>query len=200
VRRSTLALLGGLVAAIVLAAVLKQRDDAARPQRAAVQPGVASPDLPPIQSAPGAAAAATRAAPAPLPTGARAGEAELRERAGEDSYARVDDVLIEHLVSRGLARPDGERVVRRFLDENVGCLFDALRVEAGAQAVAYDSVLDALEADLYDSDGPWLAALVDMRAAQARAAPCALAAAEQAGIEPAAFSETTRAAIIRRAR
>ena len=129
----------------------------------------------------------------------RATDAELRAQAVEESYARVGSVLVDHLVARGLAQADGERVVRRFLEDNLLCLFDALRIEADIQSVAYDSVLDAIEADLYDTDGPLLGAVIDMRPVENRVMPCALTAAQQAGLEPSAFSEATRAAIIRRA-
>ena len=99
-----------------------------------------------------------------------------------------------------MRKPDGERIVRRFLEDSLRCLFDALRVEADGQSVAYDFVLDAIEADLYDTDGPLLGAVIDMRPVENRVMPCALTTAQQAGIEPSAFSEATRAAIIRRAR
>jgi hypothetical protein len=133
-------------------------------------------------------------------TGLRLTEGELRTKAAEESYARIGSVFIEHLVEQGLARRDGDAIVRRFFDENVRCLFDALRVQADAQSVAYDWVLDAIEANLYETDGPLLGAVIDMRAVENRVAPCALNAAQQAGIEPLALSETTRAAIVRRAR
>jgi hypothetical protein len=131
------------------------------------------------------------------PADARPGEVELRARASEETYARIGDVLVDHLAARGLSRPDAEPVVRRFIDDNLRCLFDALRAEADAQAVSYDSVLDAVEADLYDTDGPLLGAVIDVRAVQSRGSACSLTAAQQAGIEPAALDETTRAALAR---
>jgi hypothetical protein len=148
------------------------------------------------------AATVQAAAPAPAlaaPTGLRATEAELRVRAAEESYARFGEVFVDHLVARGLARGDGELVVRRFFDDNQRCLFDALRAEADAQAVAYDMVLDAVETDLYDTDGPLIGAVLDMRAVEARVTPCALTAAQQAGIDASALSGTLRAEILRRA-
>jgi hypothetical protein len=132
--------------------------------------------------------------------GARPSETELRARAAEVSYAQIGGVLVDHLVARGVARADGERIVRRFFEDNMVCLFEALRLEADAQSVAHDSVLDALDAQLYDTDGPLLGGLIDMAAVANRVAPCAFTAAQQAGIEPAALPETTRAAIVRRAR
>jgi hypothetical protein len=194
-----LASLGGLLAAALIATVWLQHDDGATPgQRPAEQTNVARDAVAAVESiAPAAAPTAAAAARPSEPTGMRRSEAELRAQATQASYARVGSALVDYLVERGLARVDGEPVVRRFLEDSTSCLFDALRVEAGAQSVAYDSVLDALEAELYDTDGPLLGALLDMRAVVNRIAPCAQTAAQQAGIEPAALPETTRAAIIR---
>jgi hypothetical protein len=195
-----LALLGGFVAAALLAAFWLQRDDGeSHAQRAAIEADVAP--TPAVVESPNAAATMQAAAPAPAlaaPTG-RATEAELRVRAAEESYARFGEVFVDHLVARGLARGDGELVVRRFFDDNQQCLFDALRAEADAQAVVYDMVLDAVETDLYDTDGPLIGAVLDMRAVEARVTPCALTAAQQAGIDASALSGALRAEILRRA-
>jgi hypothetical protein len=194
-------LLAVVVAAALLATRAWQRGDgAARTQHAAAGPGIESAVIQsPRAAASSSPAASTSAAVEPEPTALRPGEAELRNRAVDESYARVGDVLVEHLVARGLAHADAEPVIRRFLEDNQRCLFDALRIEADARSVAYDSVLDAMEAELYDTDGPLLGALLDMSAVQARAMPCGLAAAQQAGIEASALGETTRAALARRA-
>lgn len=195
------ALTGGLAAAALLAAFLWQRDDAATPaMQAAVPRETASAAGAPLEVR-GRITTPPARSPAPAePGGARATEADLRARAREESYALIGGALIDHLVERGLAPADGERVVRRFFADEVRCLFDALRVEADAQSVSYDSVLDGLEAGLYDTDGPLLAAVIDLRGVQDRVMPCALTAAQQAGIESSAFSEATRAALVRRAR
>jgi fermentation-respiration switch protein FrsA (DUF1100 family) len=202
---SKLALLAGSVAAALLAVLWWQHDGpATRAMRAAAQPDAARTAVATVESpSPGAASPTQAATPAPPraeATGMRATDAELRARAVEESYVRIGSVFVDHLVARGLAQADGERVVRRFFEDNLRCLFDALRIEADIQSVAYDSVLDAIEADLYDTDGPLLGALLDMRAVENRVVPCALTAAQQAGIEPSALTEETRAAIIRRAR
>jgi hypothetical protein len=200
-----LALLAGSAAAALLAAFWWQRDDSAmRAMRAAAQLDAARAAVAAVEhpspGAPAPAQAARSARSQAEATGLRATDAELRARAVEESYARIGGVFVDHLVVGGLAQADGERVVRRFFEDNLSCLFDALSIEADIQSVAYDSVLDAIEADLYDTDAPLLGALIDMRPVQNRVAPCALTAAQQAGIEPSAFSEATRAAIIRRAR
>jgi hypothetical protein len=198
-----LALFAGFAAAALAAALWWQRDDLARralqagPQAdaALTMPGAAAPVTPSAASRAQAAAIPPAEAAMMRPT-----DAELHAQAVEESYARVGGVLVEHVVANGLAQADGERIVRRFLQDSLRCLFDALRIEADSQSVAYDSVLDAIEADLYDTDGPLLGAVIDMRLVENRVMPCALTAAQQAGIEPSAFSEATRAAIIRRAR
>ena len=193
-----LASLGGFAAAALLATLWWYRNDGATPAApTTVQRDTAPTAITAVESLPPAAAAPATAESPAAPIAMRPGEADLRTRAAEESYTRIGSALVDYLVERGLARADSEPVVRRFLEDATGCLFDALRVEADAQAVAYDSILDALEAELYDTDGPLLAALIDMRAVLDRVAPCALAAAQQAGIEPAALPETTRAAIIR---
>jgi hypothetical protein len=200
-----LAVLGALFGAALLAALWSQRDDgASRAERSAFGPdaghrSVAAGELP-LTADTALEQAATSAPLTADPTGLRPTEGELRTKAAEESYARIGSVFVDHLVEQGLARADGEAIVRQFLDENVHCLFDALRVEANAQSVSYDAVLDATEANLYGTDGPLLGAVIDMRAVENRVAPCALTAAQQAGIEPSALSETTRAAIVRRAR
>jgi hypothetical protein len=200
-----LALLGGSLAAAVLAAFWWQRDGGV----VRVQPVAGSHDVTRTavtlveSSRPAAVSPAPAVVPAPSraePAGTRPSEVELRARAAEVSYARIGGVLVDHLVARGVARADGELIVRRFFEDNVVCLFDALRLEADAQSVAYSSVLDALEAGLYDTDGPLLAGLIDMGAVANRVTPCAFTAAQQAGIESGALPETTRAAIMRRAR
>src|SRR5262245_43956365 len=102
-----LASLGGLaVAALLVALWLRDDDDATH----------AAPEMaPPVAVTP--AESPRPAAVAPLapaePTGKRPGEAELRAQATQESYARVGSALVDYLVERGLARVDGEPVVRR---------------------------------------------------------------------------------------
>jgi len=200
-RGATLASLGGFVAAALLATLWWQRDDgAARVESTAVRQDTALTSVSTVASSEPSAAVPTLAGARADATGLRASEAELRARAAEQAHARIGGVLVDYLAARGLARADGEPVVRRFFDDNVRCFFDALRLEADAQSADYDSVLDAVEAELYKTDGPLLGAVIDLRAVQSRLEPCALTAAQRAGIEPAALPEATRVAIVDRLR
>lgn len=199
-----LALLGACVTVALLAALWWPREESG----AAVEPPASAPEVVGESPVPIALPRAADSARAPvavpssmsLPrTDTRASDAELRRQMVEQSYARLGSVLVDELVARGLARVDGERVVRRLFDDNAHCLFDALRLEADAQSVAYDTVLDAIQADLHETDGPLLGAVIDMAAVQSRATPCGLTAAQQAGIGPAVMEEAARAAVRRRA-
>jgi hypothetical protein len=192
-----LALLG--VAAIAMLVALARREDgavtpvapASTREPVALAPIVATPQV--VRST--SAAAAARSSPPAELIDLRASEAELRAEAADQSYRQVGGFLVDHLAARGLARSDAERVVRRLVDDSVGCLFDALRAEAAAQAVDYDPVLDALQANLHATDGPLLAGLLDMAPVVQRVGSCNLIVAEQAGLEPSALAEATRAAI-----
>ena len=200
-RGTTLASLGGLVAAALLATLWWQRDDgAARVEVAAERQQTALTPVSTVASPSPDGAGPTLAGAREGATGLRNGEDELLARAAEQAHARIGEVLVDYLATRGLARADSEPVVRRFFDDNVSCFFDALRLEADAQSADYDSVLDAVEAELYKTDGPLLGAVIDLRAVQNRLEPCALTAAQRAGIEPAALPEATRAAIVDRLR
>jgi hypothetical protein len=187
-----------VAAAVLLAALWSLHDDGLKVQRAGSEisaagstPAVASPltanSLPTMVALPAS----------PQPTGVRASEAELLAQVAERSYTGSGGVFVDHLVARGLARTDAERVVQQFFNNAVGCLFRALRAEADAQSVAYDSLLDAIEVDLYDADGPLLGALIDMRAVANRVAPCSYSAAQQAGLGPSVLEEAARAALRR---
>jgi len=197
-----LALPGGVAAVVALLVVLwAQRDggnvgyDGGAPIDA-IRATVVAVELPGL-SAGASATVASPPQPRPLPAAGRATEAELQAQLAAASNARIGGLLVEHLVEHGLALSDAELVVHRFFDDGATCFFDALRAEAAAQSVDYDSVLDAIEAELYDSDGPLLPAVIDLRAVVDRVAPCSLRAAQQAGLEPAALEEAARAAIRR---
>ena len=200
-RAGRLASLGGAAAAVALLAVAWwQRDGGDAVADRAVELDAVSATVAAVEL-PGAAAGAfaTVAPPAPrlAPKAGRATEAELQAQLADASQARIGAVFIEHLVARGLAQSDADRVVRRFFAESAACFFDALRLEAAAQSVAYDPVLDAIEAELYDSDGPLLPAVIEMRAVVERVAPCSLTAAQQAGLSPSVLVEAARAALRR---
>jgi hypothetical protein len=199
VRAATLVLLG--IAALAVLAALASRAyrgataiaPASAREPAAAAAAVVAPRV--VDTAP--TAVAVPGSPPVEVIDLRASEAELRAEAAEQSYESLGDVLVDHLVARGLAPSDAERVVRRLMNDSVGCLFDALRVEADAQSVDYDSVLDALQANLHATDGPMLAGLLDMAPVVQRVGSCNLTVAQQAGLEPAAVAEATRAAISR---
>lgn len=128
------------------------------------------------------------------PTVPVTGEIELFERIDEESYAKGGGIFVDHLVKRGLARSDAERIVRESIRESTACLRDALRLEAEAQFVDYDTVLNAIESALEDADGPFLWSVIDLTAVQARAAPCVLTVTQRAGISPSLFQEVARPA------
>jgi hypothetical protein len=195
VRAPPLLVLGGVALVVLMAfAGREYRGATAVAPVSAREPAPAESTVPPVvDSAP--AAAAPRDSPPSEVLDSRASEAELRAEAAEQSYARLGGFFVDHLVARGLAPSDAERVVRRFLSDSVGCLFDALRVEAAAQSVDYEPVLDAMQANLQATDGPMLAGLLDMDPVVQRVGSCNLTAAQQAGLEPSAIAEATRAAI-----
>lgn len=191
--------LGALAAAALLAVLWPQRDGGpgssgtAGPADAGVVPAVGARAGVTVTSVPPGAGIDV-AAPPPVPGPSHAdADAALRSKMADETHSRLGGALVDEIVARGLARSDAERVVRRFVVDSVDCLLRALRSEADAQSVAYDSILDALEAELYDADGPLLTAVIDMQAVQTRAAPCGLTAAEQAGISPAVMVEAARA-------
>jgi hypothetical protein len=187
-----------VAAAVLLAALWSLHDDEHHVQLAGSELAAAS------LTAAGASPLAADSLPtmvalpaSPQPTGVRASEAELLAQVAERSYTDSGGVFVDHLVARGLARTDSERVVEQFFNDAVACLFSALRSEADAQSVAYDSLLDAIEVDLHDADGPLLGALIDMRAVANRVAPCSYTAAQQAGLGPSVLEEAARAALRR---
>jgi hypothetical protein len=150
---------------------------------------IPAPELGAIESVPAVATPA-----AVQPTVPVTSEIELFERIDEESYAQGGGMFVDHLVSRGLARSDAERIVRDSVRESTACLRDALRLEAEAQTVDYEAVLYAIESALEDADGPFIWSVIDMTAVQARAAPCVLTVTQRAGISPSFFKEITRPA------
>jgi hypothetical protein len=184
--RFDLASAGVEIAAAEPPAVRAPASSAASPAGSAPPPAVNDPRR----------AVPSRGAAAPInaATAPRAPTAEaLLEEVARRAYARVGGAIVDELVAHGLAQSDAERAVRRLFDGSARCLFDALRSEAQATSVAYDSLLDALDAELHDADGAPLAALIGLTAVQARAAPCGLTVAEQAGIPPSVMTAAARA-------
>jgi hypothetical protein len=97
--------------------------------------------------------------------------------------------LVDYLARQGLPRVDAETIVVELMRKTAVCALDALREQALEQRVELEQVLDALEAELHDADGPPVAAVVDAGAADRRALPCSMTALTQAGIPPQAASE-----------
>src|SRR5262249_41977250 len=139
-----LALFCGAAAAALLAALWLQRDDTAvSPTPTALRPEAAGTVVAaePLRSAADSPAQPTVPVRWSVLSDTRVAESDLRARAVEQAYSRFGSLFVDHLVARGLAQADGEIVVRRFSEESVRCLFDALRAEAEAQTADYDSVL-----------------------------------------------------------
>jgi hypothetical protein len=160
----------------------------------------APPDAPAEAPATGAAAgSASRPSAEPLD----AAGASTAGFAAEDAYApavpeaspeRVAEIhalivdknrasrgrLIDALMESGLARSDSERIAGEALDDTADCVLEALRAQAAEQDVPFDRVLFTLEAVLSDADVD-LAETVDVRALDARAAPCVLDVVQEAG-------------------
>jgi len=190
-------LLSGLLAlGTVTALWLQSRGRSS--ERALVQPASGELSATPAAGVParesGERVATTARAQASEPPVPAAAVAELLERVAETSYARAGGAFVDYFVARGLARSDSERIVRDALTAGTHCLFDALRFEAEAQSVSFGSLLDALEAEIYDADGPPLGALIDMNALQARQAPCVTTVLQQAGIPVSDLEQAVRAA------
>ena len=133
--------------------------------------------------------AATPSSLVPPPAGAEP-EAivELQAQMVEKLYAEEGAASIDYLVAHGLERSDAERIVRKASEDSVACFFEALRLEADAQSVQFDSVLNAIEATQLDTDGPELGAIVDLEAVIDQMLPCAMNVLQQAGI-PFSFSQ-----------
>ncbi len=97
--------------------------------------------------------------------------------------------LVSYLAKQGLSRADAEPMVAELMRSTVSCVLDALHEQALEQRVDFDEVLSALEAQLYDADGPPVSALIDATALDQRAAPCSMTALSRAGIPPQAAYE-----------
>jgi hypothetical protein len=138
-----------------------------------------APQVPPVI----ASSTDTQADPGASDTAAtdRAAEA-LRRAMLQRASDRSGRLFIDYLAEQGLSRTDAEVVVARLIDDLTVCTFDALRAQAAAQNVPFDQVLDAVESTLYDTDGPDVAAVIDVRALVRREAPCTLNALQQSGI------------------
>lgn len=108
--------------------------------------------------------------------------AELVRTMEESGYARMGETYVDYFVASGLSPSDSERVVRQGIHDASLCSIDAMREEALAQSVPFDTVLYALEAALHDADGPLLTAVLDMQAVRVRETPCLLNVFQEAGL------------------
>jgi hypothetical protein len=184
----------GIAAAVLLAAgsaLLLLRDDS--PSSAPAVNALASPlldsVLAPIE--PSSAArdrlsveiAASTAVTSEPPT------ADLAQAMAQRAYENFGPRLVGYLVRQGLSRVDAEPIVAELLDKIVTCTLAALREQALEQRVDFEQVLSALDAELYDTDGPLITAILDVGAMSRRAMPCSMTALAQAGIPPQAASD-----------
>jgi hypothetical protein len=151
------------------------------PPRAAA-PTEIEPPSPPSERAPAAGPVSTAIASEP-PT------AELAQALAQRAYDNFGPRLVGYLARQGLSRVDAEPIVAEMLHKTVSCTLDALREQALAQSVDFEQVLSALDAELYDTDGPLITAILDVGAVSQRAMPCSVTALTQAGIPPQAASD-----------
>jgi hypothetical protein len=186
----------GIAAALLLAAIgaLWLRHERSSPSAAPSEPS-------PIASAPAdtePSVIVLRAEPAsdpraePRAPSSLANEApapSLEQALAQRAYDGFGPRLVNYLVRQGLARIDAEPIVSELLGKTVTCALDAFREQAIEQRVDFDQVLAALEAELYDADGPSTSALVDVGAVDRRAMPCSMAAFSEAGIPPQAAAD-----------
>lgn len=137
--------------------------------------------------------------PSPEPPDPERGNAldELATEVASIALERLGDHYVDYLVANGLSRADSEDIVRTGFHAAGRCALEAMREQARAESVPLDTVLYALHAELYDTDGPLLSNTIDLQAVRIREAPCALNALQEAGIPPSVAQEIQRAAASR---
>jgi hypothetical protein len=106
----------------------------------------------------------------------------IQRQVAEEMYARSGNDLVDDLSAQGLARADGEIIVRRAMDGYSSCMLDAFRSIAQERSRSFVVVLDAIEASLSDSDGPEVDTIIDVNTAIERALPCMQNVGQQAGL------------------
>lgn len=147
------------------------------------------------QRAPSSAVAPVVATPAMAPPARDDGTAALAVSMAERWQSLVGRRYVAYLAEQGLARTDAERIVAALALEVADCGLEAMRAQAQAQQVPFDDVLNALEAQLHDADGPPLTAVLDMRAVALEELQCSLSALQRSGISPEAATELLLEAI-----
>ena len=119
---------------------------------------------------------------------------ELKREMTTSAYREQGGLYVDYLVSNGLARADAERLIGRGFRDAVECSFEAMRAEAEAEGVPFDTVLYAVEAMLHQGDGPLLRGVIDMDAVRTRELPCLLNVLQEVGIPAHVMEEIQRAA------
>lgn len=122
---------------------------------------------------------------------------ELASEIASIALERLGDPFIDYLVANGLPQADAEQIVATGFHASSRCSLEAMREQAQVESVPLDTVLYALQAELYQTDGPILARQIDLQAAAAREAPCSLGALQEAGIPPSVAGEIVREALSR---
>ena len=118
----------------------------------------------------------------------------MREMAAT-AYREQGSRYVAYLVASGLAPADAERLVERGFRDAAECSFDAMRAEAEAESVPFDTVLYALEAMFYNGDGPLLRGVIDMEAVNVRGMPCMFAVLQEVGIPAHVLQEIQQAPV-----
>lgn len=155
---------------------------------------------PPSMSSPAVGAGGDgRGLPSPEPPDPERANAldELATEVATIALERLGDRYVDYLVANGLSRADSEGIVSTGFHAAGRCALEAMREQARAESVPLDTVLYALHAELYDTDGPLLSSTIDLQAVRIREAPCALNALQEAGIPLSVAQEIQRAAASR---
>lgn len=164
------------------------------PSAAGPSPTTSARTVPDGPSRPSPSAAETRAASAAQSRDARKARAvdDLAADLAAVGYEQQGARFVDYLVSRGLSAADAENVIRTALRDGATCSLDAMRAQAEAESVSFDTVLYALDSMLNNGDGPFLRALIDLEAVGRREAPCVWDVLQQAGIPPSVAQELLR--------
>jgi hypothetical protein len=130
----------------------------------------------------------------PSPDAAERATEQLMREMATSTYREQGGLYVDYLVSNGLAGADAERLVERGFRDAVGCSFDAMRAQAEAEDVPFDTVLFAVAAMLHQGDGPLLRGVIDMDAVRINELPCLLNVLQEVGIPAHVVQEIQRAA------
>ena len=109
-------------------------------------------------------------AAATAPDAAEQAADELMREMAATTYREQGSPYVDYLLSNGLARTDAERLIERGFRDAVGCSVAAMRGQAEAEGVPFDTVLYAVAAMFHQGDGPLLRGVIDMDAVRAEIA------------------------------